>query len=215
MITCPNCGRISKDEILIYNENLRKQNIRISPVLPVCRHCGAEAAVSHTCRGGNIIVLNGTCGSGKTTVAELLADRGFAAIDGDCVIQSVRHKSGRKQYLWNELIDEIAHEIDILSMFGENIVLSHIVLPEDTVKYIDIFRSRGMNYKIFLLRPECKTAAERCRTRTCHTSKTPEIWIKHFYDLLVPCDRAETVDNTAMTAEETAEYILSRFTVNQ
>jgi chloramphenicol 3-O-phosphotransferase len=172
--------------------------------------CGAEVNISHQCNGGSIVVINGTSGSGKSTIAEVLIDKGFLAIDGDCVIQTVRHKTGKKQYEWGELIDEIAREIDLLSLFGENIVLSHVILPEDLVKYIEIFESRNMQYKFFLLKPDYQTAVERCQTRTCHTSVTPEYWIKHFYDLLVFDDRVLNVDNTNMKPEETANYILER-----
>jgi len=209
MITCPNCGKIMKEDMQIYNDNLRKQNINISPVLPICRLCGAEVAVSHTCSAGKIIVINGTCGSGKSTIAEILQDKGYLAIDGDCVIQSVRHKKGIKQYEWNELISEIAYEIDILSLFGESIVLSHVVLPEDLEKFIEIFEARNLKYKFILLKPEYQTAVVRCKTRTCHTNITPEMWIKHFYDILeFDNDKIDIVDNTNMTAQETAEVIL-------
>jgi gluconate kinase len=209
MIICPNCGEILKDDVQIYNDNLRKQNINISPVIPICKLCGAEVAVSHTCGTGKIIVINGTCGSGKSTVAEILKDKGYLAIDGDCAIQAVRHKKGIKQYEWNELISEITSEIDILSLFGENIVLSHVVLPEDLEKYIEIFKSRNLKYKFILLKPTYQTAVERCQTRTCHASTTPEMWIKHFYDILVfDNDRIDILDNTNLTAHETAEAIL-------
>ena len=210
MINCPNCGEITKDNVKIYDESLRKQDIGISPILPTCKLCGAEVVVSHICNGGNIIVLNGTCGSGKTTVAELLADKGWLAIDGDCAIQSLRHKKGTKQYEWNELINEIACEIDILSLFCKNIVLSHIVLLEDLKKFIELFESRNLEYKLILLKPEYQTAVERCLIRTCHTSITPEKWIKHFYDILVFDDsRFNIIDNSHMTAQDTAETILN------
>lgn len=209
MITCPNCGEILKDDVQIYNENLRKQNINISPVIPICKICGAEVTISHTCNNGKIIVINGTCGSGKSTVAEILKDNGYLAIDGDCAIQAVRHKKGIKQYEWNELISEITSEIDILSLFGDDIVLSHVVLPEDLEKYIEIFKSRNLKYKFILLKPTYQTAVERCRTRTCHASITPEVWIKHFYDILVfDNDRIDILDNTNLTAHETVEAIL-------
>ena len=207
MIYCKNCGELGKDGVLVYNEYLRKQGFSISPVLPVCKNCGSETLVKHICTAGNIIILNGTCGSGKSTIAEILAQKGFYIIDGDCVIQVVRHKTGRKQYEWGDLINEIADGIDILSMFGENIVLSHIILPEDLDKYIAMFESRNLKYKFFLLKPDYQTAVERCRSRTCHTSVTPEHWIKHFYDLLDFLGEFILVDNTNMTAEETAEYI--------
>lgn len=207
-ILCPNCGAITKDDILIYNESLRKQNLSISPILPVCRNCDAEVSIHHKCDGGNIIIINGTSGSGKSTVAEILADRGYLAIDGDCAIQAVRHKKGTKQYEWDELINEIVCEIDVLSLFGKNIVISHVVLPEDMDKYIDIFESHNMNYKFFLLKPEYQTAVDRCQTRTCHTSVTPEYWIKHFNDLLNFDERVVVVDNTNMSASQTADWIL-------
>ena len=208
MITCPNCGEISKNDVKLYDERLKKQKIAIAPINPTCKLCGAQASISQTCNGGNIIVLNGTCGSGKTTVAELLANKGFLAIDGDCAIQTLGHKKSTKQYEWNELIEEIVCEIDILSLFSENIVLSHIVLPEDFEKYIEAFRARKMRHKFVLLKPEYRTAVERCETRTCHDNVTPEQWIKHFYDVLVFDDDFDIIDNTKMTPQDTAEYIL-------
>lgn len=210
IINCPNCGEITKDNVKIYDESLRKQNIGILPILPTCKLCGAEVVISHTCNGGNIIVLNGTCRSGKTTIAELLAGKGWLTIDGDCAMQSLRHKKGTKQYEWNELINEIACEIDILSLFCKNIVLSHIVLREDYKKFIELFESLNIKYKLILLKPEYQTAVERCQVRTCHTSITPEKWIKHFYDILVfDDDRFKIVDTSDMTAQDTAETILN------
>lgn len=213
MIVCPTCGVIDKSDIKLYDESLKKQNIAILPLRPTCKLCGTEISVSHTAQGGSIIVLNGTCGSGKTTVAEALVDKGWLAIDGDCAIQSLRHKTGRKQYEWNELIDEITCEVDILSLFSEYIVLSHIVLREDLEKYIEIFNTRHLRYKFILLKPEYQTAVERCQTRTCHDTVTPEKWIKHFYDILVFDDKVEVVDNTNMNPNEVAMKIIETFAV--
>ena len=210
MITCPNCGELAKSDITVYSESLRKQNFSMSPVLPTCVHCGKEVEITHRCNGGNIIVLNGTSGSGKSTIAEILAEKGFLAIDGDCVIQVVKHKKGTTQVDFNEIAAETASEIDILSMFGDNFVLSTVILPEDLDKYIEIFRSRNLKYRLFLLRPEYQTAVERCLSRTCHASVTPEYWIKHFYEMLDFDDRVIVVDNTNMTPEETAAYVLQK-----
>ncbi|OGO35565.1 MAG: hypothetical protein A2147_04600 [Chloroflexi bacterium RBG_16_57_8] len=208
MITCPNCGELAKGDIAIYGENLRKQSFNMSPVLPTCVHCGKEVEITHECNGGNIIVLNGTCGSGKSTIAEILAEKGFLAIDGDCVIQSVKHKKGTRQVDFLEMADETASEIDILSMFGDSFVLSTVILPADLDKYIEIFQSRNLNYRLFLLRPEYQTAVERCQSRTCHASVTPEYWIRHFWEMLDFDDRVIVVDNTDLTPEETAAHIL-------
>jgi predicted ABC-type ATPase len=208
MITCSSCGELEINDITIYSENLRKQDFSMLPVLPTCIHCGKEVEITHKCNGGNIIVLNGTCGSGKSTIAELLAAKGFLAIDGDCVIQSVKHKKGKKEVDFNEMADEIASEIDILSMFGDNFVLSTVILPEDFDRYIGVFQSRNLKYRLFLLKPEYQTALERCQSRTCHASITPEYWIKYFYEMLIFNDRVIVVDNTNLTPEETVARIL-------
>lgn len=212
MITCPNCGEIPKSDIWVYSESLRKQDFDMSPVLPTCVHCGKEVEIVHKCNGGNVIVLNGTCGSGKSTIAEILLRKGFLVIDGDCVIQVVKHKKGTTQVDFNEIAAEIAaeiaNEIDILSMFGDDFVLSTVILPEDSDKYLEIFQSRNLKYRLFLLRPEYQTAVQRCQSRTCHGSVTPEYWIRHFYEKLSFDDRMIVVDNTSLTREETAAYVL-------
>lgn len=210
MITCPNCGELIISDITIYSESLRNQDFSMLPILPICVHCGEEVDTTHKCNGGNIIVLNGTCGSGKSTIAEILAEKGFLVVDGDCVIQSVKHKKGTKQVDFNEMADEIASEIDILSMFGDNLVLSTVILPEDLDKYIGVFQSRNLKYRLFLLKPEYQTAVERCQSRTCHASVTPEYWIKYFYEMLNFDDRMIVVDNTYLTPEETAEHVLQK-----
>lgn len=210
MITCPNCGERARRDITVYSEILRKQDFDMSPVLPTCAHCGEEVEITHRCDGGNVIVLNGTCGSGKSTIAEILLRKGFLAIDGDCVIQVVKHKKGTTQVDFNEIAAEIANEIDILSMFGDDFVLSTVILPEDLDKYIEIFQSRNLKYRLFLLRPEYQTAVVRCQSRTCHASVTPEYWIRHFYEKLDFDDRVNVVDNTNMTPEETAAHVLNK-----
>lgn len=208
MIECPKCGKISKKDVRIYDERLRKQRIDISPINPVCKLCGSEVYITDKADGGNILIINGTCGSGKTSIAEYFAKIGWLPIDGDCAIQSLRHKTGTKEYQWNELLEEVIHEIDLMSVFTNHIVLSHIILPEDYSKYIKAFETRNMQYKFILLKPEYSSAVERCQTRICHSNVTPEKWIRHFYDILVPDNRIEVIDNTHMTVNETADSIL-------
>ncbi len=208
MVTCPNCGEIDKGDIIVYSETLRKQDFSMSPILPTCRHCGNEVEITHRCNGGTIIVINGTCGSGKSTIAEILAGKGFLVIDGDCVIQVIKHKKGTTEWDFNEMADEIASEIDILSMFGDDFVLSTVILPEDMDKYLGILQSRNLKFRLFLLRPEYETALTRCQSRTCHASVTPEYWIRHFYEKLDFDERVKVIDNTSMTPEETAAHVL-------
>lgn len=214
MITCPNCGTLQKEQINIYNAELRKQKFGHLPIWPTCNICGAEVENSHTCNGGNIIVLNGTCGSGKSTIAELLVEKGFLAIDGDCALQSAKHKRNGEKVDYRELVDEIADEIDVLSLYSENIVLATVVHPDDMEKYKRMFEQRNMNYKFILLKPKYEVVLQRCQTRTCHKSVTPEYWIDYFYKLLNFTDEVEVIDNSDMTAEETVEYIICKYISN-
>ena len=122
----------------------------------------------------------------------------------------IKHIKGTAQWDFNEIAAEIANEIDILSMFGDDFVVSTVILPEDLDKYIEIFQSRNLEYRLFLLKPDYRTAVVRCQSRTCHASVTPEYWIRHFYEKLSFDDRVVVVDNTNMTPEETAIHVLNR-----
>ncbi len=211
MITCPNCGTLTKDQIDIYNVELRKQNFGHVPILPTCKICNAEVKNSHLCNGGNIIVLNGTCGSGKSTIAEIMVHKGFLAIDGDCALQSAKHKRNGEKVDYRELVDEIAEEIDWLSLYSDNIVLATVIHPDDIDRYKKTFEKRNLNYRFILLKPRYEVVLQRCQTRTCHKSITPEYWIDYFYKLLNFKDEVEVVDNTDMTPEETIEHIMNAY----
>jgi len=207
---CPKCGPIPLSKITVYNEGLRKQNFSILPILPTCNTCGSEAEVKSRTQGGHIILLNGTCGSGKSTTAEeLVKNHGYLAIDSDCTRQVIKHKLGINSIDFdsNEMLEEIGREIDILSAFGRKIALSHIVMPADIHKYISLFESRCMTYQVILLKPNYETALSRTKTRTCHTSITPEEWVRYFYDRLV-FDNIEVLDNSNLTVEQSALEII-------
>jgi len=105
------------------------------------------------------------------------------------------------------MLEEIGNEIDILSAYSSNIVVSHVIMPADIHKYINLFESKGMVYRIILLRPNYETALQRTKTRTCHTSTTPEEWVRYFYDRLIFRD-VEILDNTNLTVEQSVHEIM-------
>ena len=209
-ITCPVCGAISLDCVTIYNESLRKQTFDLSPILPTCNACGSEAEVVGETQGVKILLLNGTCGSGKSSTAEeLVKHHGYLAIDGDCAWQVVKHKLGVSQLDVDssELFEEICIEIDILSAIGNKIVLTNVILSGGIEKYKDIFESKGMDYRIILLKPRYEVAVERTQSRTCLGSITPEKWVRYFYDRQ-NFDDVDTFDNSDLTVEASAAAIL-------
>ena len=212
-IICPVCGEIDKSLVEIYNISLRKQDFALSPVLPTCRQCNSEIEIADPPKGAELIILNGTCGSGKSTVAEEIMKRyGFAVIDGDCMLQVLRCRlGGRKaEYNSDEALDEIGREIDVLAALGYPIVLSHIIIPKDWCRYKEIFLKRRLKYSHFLLKPDIDAAISRCNTRTCHKSVTPEYWIRYFDESLLFNGSADvfTIDNTDLTVDETVMKIM-------
>lgn len=76
--SCPECGFIPKEEIVLYNKDLKFQNFTTYPILPTCLTCGSEI-IFHSGQVHNgdkkIIVLTGTCGSGKTSTGEMLMSK--------------------------------------------------------------------------------------------------------------------------------------------
>jgi len=213
LIICPNCNKINKNDVEIYNIGLRKQNLEISPIVPTCKICGAEINFTDRCDGGNVVVLNGASGSGKSTVAtELWKKHGFYAIDGDCLIQALKHrlKVDKAEYNSDEMLEEIGREIDFLRLFTDKIVLAHIILAEDEVRYKQIFEMRGMKYKFILLNSDLETLNARCQTRTCHAKPTPEFLIKYFRDRLDFSERdgVFVLDNATLSIDEAVEKVL-------
>jgi gluconate kinase len=220
--TCLNCGVISQEKIILFNENLKKHRIGILPILPTCQFCGSEIIFNKNQfnnKHQKIIALTGTCASGKTTTAEMLISKhGFYGIDGDSVMNIVKHKLGITKFEFNgiEMFAEIVNHIDILLSFQKDIVLSHVILPSDIPKYQEIFKSRNLNYKFFLLQPNYASALSRSKTRTCFSGITPEEWVRFFYDELRVLEQLENsdvvvFDNSEYSVEESVDRIFKIF----
>lgn len=217
---CPQCGEVAEYS-LHRNDVQQKKHISIKPILPNCVACGADIRLLYPTKpraDARLIALTGTCASGKSTTAEaLIARHGFCGIDGNVVSYDViRHKLGITRCAFNsmEVLQEIALEIDILLALGKDIVLSQVIIPQDLPTYREMFRSRGLRYKIFVLQPQYMTAVSRSKKRNCFPSTTLEEWIKHFHDAMhdfTPKDDVVIFDNTALSVEESAERIIQLF----
>lgn len=219
-IECPICGEIFINEISLYDTELKKQNFDILPINPKCNHCKSTVKINKKCDGGRIIVLNGTCGSGKSTIAyELLKNFGYYIIDGDCVKVLVKNKLNiedpdfkfKVQFNSKETLSEIATEIDNISLFSNKFVLSHIILPQDLDRYIKIFTEKNLDYHFYLLNPLFEKAVERCQSRNCHNTKTSEDFVRYYHERLTFTNGITIIDNTNLSVDETVNTIITNF----
>lgn len=219
---CPKCGLINNEQIVLYHEGLKKHKIKILPILPTCHLCGSE--IDFAPKGTNtgkqkVILLTGTCASGKTTTAEMLMQRyGFEGIDGDSAMNVVKHKLGLDKLEFNgtEVFDEIVHQIDILLALQKDIVLSHVIMPGDIERYRKVMQKRNVSYMFFLLQPDYSSALARSKARTCFPNVTPEEWVRYFYDelsILLQHKHTDVVifDNSRYSVIESADKIIQIF----
>lgn len=78
----------------------------------------------------------------------------------------------------------------------------------DVDKYKQLFESKGLDYKIILLKPDYETAVQRCQTRTCHAKITPDEWIRYFYDRLYATDGVIELNNTGYSINDAVNKIM-------
>ena len=162
-------------------------------------------------------MLTGNCGSGKSTISEILmADHHFGIIDGDCVLAVVREKTAKKGVAYNSpvVLDEISVMADILFTLGKNVVLSHVVLPDELDMYHRLVSGNGIRILTFVLKPSLEVTKKRNVERTCWPKTTPVGVIEQFHKDISYFneDSAQDLyilDNSYQTACETANSILT------
>jgi len=216
---CNNCGLVN--DVQLYNSNLKKPGFKLGPILPVCNNCGETVILSKDIKKYNkrILILTGPCGSGKTSIAEYLyQNKEFNIVDLDSIIDLVQNKYKIKGVDYNskEAINELVESINILLHYNNDIAVSYIIDPDKIEMYKNIFHNFGLSYKIIFLYSNYLTILKRTKTRTCFNSITPEKWVKHFYDKMIPLkdivtENYEIIDNTNLSLEETVNAVLNTF----
>lgn len=163
----------------------------------------------------SVVCLTGTCGSGKSAVAEALVRAfGYLVVDGDCAMQAYRHRAGGvgTAYDTPELLAELTNEIAAVGRFSTRVALAHVAPAPVADRLRALFARRGWRTLFVLLRPPLETALRRSRSRTCHVHVTPEKWVRHFHALCAPeaggpPGDTRLLDNGAQTAAESAAIV--------
>ena len=211
MSSCQKCGVLLRGNVSAYCEALSKGGFKFAPIYPRCEICREPVEITTKADGGEIIVINGTCGAGKTTMAQELIKHGFSPIDGDLVMHIIKTKTGKKPGFDEEIVsEEIAKAIDAIAFEKKEprIVLAHVVFEEHLERFKKIFETRNMKYRFIMLRPNKEIAKARCRDREVHPQKTPDEWVDFFCENLSGDNLGEIIDNGDISVEAAVEMIL-------
>ena len=218
--TCPQCGDLNARSITWYREGLF--NARSKRFDPRCADCGATAHFDPaTCTSERppapVLVISGSCASGKTTLSYLLAERyGFVQIDGDWVLENRKAEEGR-HVDFNEIHPYLLTMAEGLVRLGKPVAIAHVVVPEVVRRYETWLGERGIPHKVVVLMPDQSILLERNATRDCWPKTTPEYWVLRFYqDYLCAPDAVKACfyDNSFETPEETAAALYHLATSN-
>jgi gluconate kinase len=158
----------------------------------------------------SVLLLTGTCASGKTTVGELLEkDYGYHHIDGDDVWNAVKLEQG-KGVGWNEIHQDILNHC-LQKMYSSNVVITHVIYPEIFPVYTSFFERERMAMTLVVLVPTIDTVYQRNNTRTCWSVPTPQKYIDDIYGKLSSNEYLPYfLDTTHQKPEQTVSQVLNR-----
>ncbi len=212
--TCPSCGALPSSDLQFYQPELfNAHSLRFGPW---CVRCGARALPEPDLPAGPrppLLLISGSCASGKSTVSYLLAQRyGCVQIDGDWILHLRRRELGHAPEYPGIDADMLAMAAGILAL-GRAVVIAHVILPAQLVFYADFCAARGIAWQMAALLPREEVLLERNRTRVCWPKTTPEYWVLKFHaDLQDAPDTFKRwyYDNSLETPAETAQRLAER-----
>jgi predicted ABC-type ATPase len=160
-----------------------------------------------------ILILNGTCGSGKTTIAKQISELFcYYHIDSDEIIKLIKEKTGiRPEYNSKEIYQEY---YNIIKEKWENkisIVLSSVFIDDDLKNFIS-FSNGNYFFRYFILFPTVDIAIKRTKKREFFSSITPEYWVNHFHEKINEKKEdvlyTNIIDNGDISIKKTVEIIM-------
>jgi predicted ABC-type ATPase len=213
---CNNCGYVYNINLYGYDISKIKNNLGIKHIFPICCKCNSSVKLIY--QNNNIyeiLILNGTGGSGKTTVSKhMYSENDCFIIDGDIVLEMVREKTPEGiVYNSNEVYNEFIDEILIGIAFNKKVILNHIFSKEDYQRFYKKLQEKNVKPIMVILRPDIEIAINRAQGRTTYIKnrKTPtqRSTIEKFYQMMMKYDKDEylVIDNSNLSIKETVEYI--------
>jgi predicted kinase len=157
----------------------------------------------------NLIILNGTCGSGKSTIANELKD--YFVINGDDIIREIKEKEGKApEYNSDIVFFEYQRRMNIGFKQKRKIVINAVFDEFDINKLIK--QNSDADIKHIVLLPRLDVAIKRTELRTCFTSITPKYWVEYFHQKMEMLCKAnmdiDIIDNSELSIEETKQRVI-------
>jgi hypothetical protein len=160
-----------------------------------------------------VLIVNGTCASGKSTISYLLSEHhGFIQVDGDWILHRAKQENPKAHS--DEIHASLAMLAASLANLDQPVALAHIIPPEYLDTYERILGGRGIETRIVVLMPRRPTLLARNETRKCWPKTTPEYWVNKFYDEFLAASRDLErcfCDNTDEIESETASALSQLF----
>jgi hypothetical protein len=207
--SCPRCGDLAAVDIAPYREGVFNAASRRFD--PRCRSCEGRATFDTLrCDAGPtapVLVLSGSCASGKTTLSYLLSEHyGFVQIDGDYVLE--RHRSEEQRRVdADEIHPYLLTMAEGFARLGRPVALAHIVPPHLIPHYQAWLKERHIAHRIVIIMPRMPVLLERNEIRVCWPKATPEHWVRKFHDDYLNAPepiKALFYDNSDETPDQTA-----------
>lgn len=155
-----------------------------------------------------LLILTGTCGSGKSTVAQLLAEKhGWTRVSEDDHWQARYHKNrgplGSEEHRQKrlEIRREVVSRVYSAVSEGRSVVVDaicHEGIPDAWSDYRDLLGCVGVESVVRVLHPRLEVAVQRDATRpgwSAGAAGVEELWSKFTGDLFGPEALLDTSDD--------------------
>ncbi len=166
-----------------------------------------------------VLLLTGTCGSGKSTIAALLGERGWMRASEDDVwpqlfgknrgpFGSAEHRLKRRQV--HEVV--FAQARDALAR-GQRVVIDatvHEAPPEAFEEYRAFFEATGVSWQVRVLHPSLEVAVARDKQRSSGSLGAERVARLRAKFTAKVFERGWFLDTSRQTPDETVAALLSR-----
>jgi shikimate kinase len=160
-----------------------------------------------------VLLLNGTCGSGKSTIGNILGENyGYEYVDADIILKQIK-KRHSVQFEYNDDIVFMEYGLNINHCWEKekSTVISSVFTFEDLTRFNKMLDGKYKN-RVVVLIPEVEIAIKRTQERSCFASVIPEYWVRKFHqdmqNIYDNNQQIEFIDNSLLSIEETVSKVL-------